>query len=1338
MSGDDVAIVAAGSVVNITGINAAAGTIDLENANQLNVNNSNLVIFNGSIVDNGTITVSANSRLETNSGPLSITGSGNLVLDDTGGFAHLFETGGVNTFGSGLTVSGSGQIGLNNGDIINNGTITANVSGRTLDIDANGGNGGVGSGNGVGTGGNAALYNTGTMQASNGGNLAIDSGLYENSTTGVIKANTGSTVSLNGDSRVLNGTLETAGTGVIEAAGANQFLQTVTLSSGSSLSVNNDNLSLNTLLTNNGVITVSNNSRLQSETGSLSITGTGSIVLDNSSGFVQLFESGGQITLGAGQTITGSGQIGLNNAVITNNALINANLSTGTIEIDADGGNGGVGPGNGVGTNANSGFLNNATLEATGGGTLQIDGGLYENAAGGVIKAGAGSAVDLGDDARILNGTLESVGAGVINAVNATQYLQGVTLANGTTVNVNNDNLVLNTSLANNGAITIANNSRLQSETGTLSITGTGSITLDDSSGFAHLFESGGVVTLGSGQTVSGAGNIGLNNAVIINNGVIDANVGGGLDIDAPGGNGGLGGSGVGTGSNAGLLNSGTMEATAGSTLSFESGLYENTATGALKAASGGTVAFNSDASLFNLQSGGVLNKGVYSAVSAGAASALNLRSNAADSIVTIGTSAVGTDTVVTLSGANSVVEVTPFGGGTPTAIDSSLTGVASSGELQLLNGRNLTITAGGGAFSNAGLVQLGASALGATSFANSGTTFGNGTVTVAIANTGTVNAVGGTLSTQAITGATGTISTAATGTLNLGGTSTADFLTNDGHLDLNTNNVTVTSDYQNANFGSGNAFSGHANVSGSGLILAASASQELSGPALSGGVLDVGNVRIGGSSSTTLTITNGGALTTLRGAVQNTDAASVALSGPNFVLAPGASATATISYTGTNAGSLAGQTLNVVNNFDNVASQTVGLTGNVYQIAAAASEPTTIALAAQRVGLTASSAAVTIANVAPNTPGFTESLSSTASVASPFTIGGGTSATTGDIAAGGSQDLALALGTSTAGAFSGVVSITNTSIPVNGSGFTPLALAGQTINVTGNVYATAVATLSSNTVNFGPVRQGAQNVTGSVGVTNAATGALTDNLVTSVGATPSNISATATPGPLAASQTGSANFLLNTSVAGQVTGGAVLGFKSSDSQLADLTLDSQTVNFTGTITELAKAVVELSGGSGTLSGGGATYTLNLGDIAAGTGAVSSDLSFLNDITASSFSETLGGTLTGGTVGGFTFAGVNFSGVAGGDAAGPDLLSFNYTGLSAGDYTDSIVLNPFSHFDGLTNYSLSAITLNITADITGGVAGVPEPSIWAQLILGFGFLGTAMRRRRAGAARQAA
>ena len=46
--------------------------------------------------------------------------------------------------------------------------------------------------------------------------------------------------------------------------------------------------------------------------------------------------------------------------------------------------------------------------------------------------------------------------------------------------------------------------------------------------------------------------------------------------------------------------------------------------------------------------------------------------------------------------------------------------------------------------------------------------------------------------------------------------------LHNGNNLALGSNNITISQDYNNANFGSGNTFNNHANVTGTGSILAA------------------------------------------------------------------------------------------------------------------------------------------------------------------------------------------------------------------------------------------------------------------------------------------------------------------------------------------------------------------------------------------------------------------------------------------------------------------------------------------------------------------------------------
>jgi hypothetical protein len=115
---------------------------------------------------------------------------------------------------------------------------------------------------------------------------------------------------------------------------------------------------------------------------------------------------------------------------------------------------------------------------------------------------------------------------------------------------------------------------------------------------------------------------------------------------------------------------------------------------------------------------------------------------------------------------------------------------------------------------------------LAAPSFANAGTTSGFGTIVPAIANTGLVQASGGTLTAQnGIQGTTGNITVNPAATLDLSQSTTgssAAALAVNGNLALGGQNLTVSTAYTNANFGAGNNFNKLANVTGAGEILAA------------------------------------------------------------------------------------------------------------------------------------------------------------------------------------------------------------------------------------------------------------------------------------------------------------------------------------------------------------------------------------------------------------------------------------------------------------------------------------------------------------------------------------
>jgi PEP-CTERM motif len=289
---------------------------------------------------------------------------------------------------------------------------------------------------------------------------------------------------------------------------------------------------------------------------------------------------------------------------------------------------------------------------------------------------------------------------------------------------------------------------------------------------------------------------------------------------------------------------------------------------------------------------------------------------------------------------------------------------------------------------------------------------------------------------------------------------------------------------------------------------------------------------------------------------------------------------------------------------------------------------------------------------------------------------------------------------------------------------------------VLGNVYAAAVASVSPTTVNFGVVRQGAASPTGSVGVTNTASGALTDNLVTSTSGLPAGVTGTA-PGALAAGASGNANFSLNTATAGVVSGTGSLDFKSVNGEMADLTLASQSVSFTGTVTELASATIFKNAGLGAFAGGGNAFTLDLGSLVTNSGVFTTDLGVSNLVVPSAFAELLGGSFTQGAGTGFSFAGNSFTNLAGGLSNLGNLLSFDTTALANGTYTKQVTFNGFSSYTGLNDFTLTPINVNITATVTGNIGGpVPEPATWMMMLFGFGLVGSSVRRNRLAVARQ--
>ena len=135
----------------------------------------------------------------------------------------------------------------------------------------------------------------------------------------------------------------------------------MTITQGTTFSVD-DYTYLDSDLVNEGTITVGSGNQLLVNASAVSLSGGGTITLGAGS---EIGGTSSSYTLtNVDNPIQGQGEIAYNLASFQNQALIDANVPGGTLEI------------NGLSA------TNTGTLEATGGGTLWVNGSTVSNAAG--------------------------------------------------------------------------------------------------------------------------------------------------------------------------------------------------------------------------------------------------------------------------------------------------------------------------------------------------------------------------------------------------------------------------------------------------------------------------------------------------------------------------------------------------------------------------------------------------------------------------------------------------------------------------------------------------------------------------------------------------------------------------------------------------------------------------------------------------------------------------------------------------------------------------------------------------------------------------------------------
>jgi hypothetical protein len=1192
--GADTAVIGAGSTVTVS---TAQAINTLNNAGVVSVNNNTALSFDARTTG------------------ASFFGGGQIVLGGSGSRLYVEGGNGV-TVGAGSTIRGAGQIGQavvqSGGSLFSNaGTISADANGQALIL--------------VAPGNSGSYANTGLMEARNGGTLELRNVGVAQSGGGQVRAEAGSSVLING-ATVAGGVVGTTGNGRIQASGNfNNLLSGVTLAgvvdmvpAGSSLRIQ-DGLSFS-----NGTIDVGSSSILYIDNrGNLTQTlgGTGTI---NLAGGALRMEGSGQTTTGANVTIRGSGTVGQatvqsGNHTWINNGLVSADVSGQTLNL--------VSPGNGPVP-----IQNNGILEAMNGGRLLLSADV-DAATGSQMRAGAGSVIEM-NGVRV-TGTVNTTGSGSFRAnASFNNVLSGVTLNGNLDMASGAASTRISEGLVLNGAINVGSSSILYLDnrsTATQAVSGTGSINL---AGGALRMEGTGQTTTGANIAIRGSGTVGQATVLSgqhtwVNNGLVSADVSGQtLNLVNPG-----------NGSQP-VQHNGTMQATGGGTLQIStdvtggaasrydvdaasrvlmngvtlSGVVNQTGSGAIDTSaslnnllSAASLSGRVNVSSLRVSNGMAMNGGA--TVNVGASGVLYFDNRAP---ATAAQTISGNGQIVMAGGA------LRFEGGTSTTWDSGVT-VRGSGQIG-----QATLASANHTLVNNGTIMADGGALNITPIANAGSLQG----------TGTLRVDGGALS-------LGTGQTTNQGTLDMRATGT---------LALGAQNLVLSSDYTNAQAGSGNSFNRRAGVSGTGQIQAGGdGAQMLSGAGVTGGTtsnatLTIGNVRVG-ANTFNVNIGNGGTTgPLLRGALQTsvnganiTDArlsgSGVTAGNYNAGGPGGGGETRAITFTASSAGALApmsGQVVNLRSTYDNIADQKLNIvlgSGAAAYNAALGFTSTPVQVANQRVG--GSNSATLVVNNTAAAGAFSEDLNaSIASVGGQATATGSVSGRLAGTSNTGTGAITARVDTSSAGAKSGVVNLNYESAgAVNGvsNGLGTVGVGGQTVTVNGNVYQAASGALQTAALNFGTVQVG-QAVSQSLVVRNTATGAtgFVEDLNASFGAASGTgaglISGSGSlSGILAGSNSNAGNGSMvvnvNTSAAGVINGSIAVNYTSAgavagvSNGLGLLAVGSEAYGVAGTIQATGNVINQASPLVN-------NPTVNLGAVRVGAAAPTGTVSVTNVATA--------------------------------------------------------------------------------------------------------------------------
>src|ERR1035438_9353257 len=332
---------ASGGLIQASGNPTLNGVTNSGAYQLLDDGNTTLV---GTITNAGGITLSSvgdNTNLIVGSSAVTLTGGGTVTLGNSGSNRIYGAAGSDVLTNANNTIQGSGNIGVGQMGLVNQGTIDANQA-TALTINTSSG-----------------TTNTGTLEATNGANLILQGDTYTNAGGTIQASGTGSVVTLasptiNGgtilasgtnavvslQSPTINGsTLNTASGGLIRSAG-NPTLSGVT-NSGVYQLPNGTSTTLVGTITNTGNIqlnSVGDNTNLILGAAGVTLTGGGTVTLSNyTSNRIYGAVAADVLTLNANNTIHGSGQIGAGGMALVNQGTIDANQAA-TLTISTSNG----------------------------------------------------------------------------------------------------------------------------------------------------------------------------------------------------------------------------------------------------------------------------------------------------------------------------------------------------------------------------------------------------------------------------------------------------------------------------------------------------------------------------------------------------------------------------------------------------------------------------------------------------------------------------------------------------------------------------------------------------------------------------------------------------------------------------------------------------------------------------------------------------------------------------------------------------------------------------------------------------------------------------------------